>query len=105
MITKVSSCILYDESGREVITKVSSCIILNDESGREVITKVSSCILYDESGRAMITKVSSCILLPRPMSIYLVAHHHGNWVSFLILESETQKSLVYTRLEVSEDAR
>ena len=104
MITKVSSCILYDESGREVITKVSSCI-LYDESGRAMITKVSSCILYDESGRAMITKVSSCILLPHPMSIYLVAHHHGNWVSFLILESETQKSLVYTHLEVSEDAR
>ena len=87
-----------------MITKVSSCI-LYDESGREVITKVSSCILYDESGREVITKVSSYILLPHPMCIYLGAHRHGNWVSFLVLESETQKSLVYTRLEVSEEAR
>ena len=41
--------------------------------------------------REVITKVGNCILLLHPT--YLVAHHHGNRVSFLILERETQKSL------------
>ena len=77
MITKVSSCILYDENGREVITKVSRV-------GEKLSLRLA--VVYCYLG-------------------YLVTHHHGNWVSFLIFESETQKSLVYTLLEVSEEAR